>query len=146
MSLYNVFNISGSGMSSQSVRMNAISSNIANAESVSSSVGEVYRAKKPVFQTLMMNHLSGSGDGLSGVHEAGHGVYVSDIVEEEAPTDLRYEPDHPMANEEGYVAYPNINVIAEMTDMISASRGFQNNVEVLNTTRQMMQKVINMGQ
>ena len=144
MSLYNVFDISGSGMSSQSIRMNSISSNIANAESVTSSLGDVYRAKKPIFQTVFLDEMDGNQE--FGVSGAGQGVLVTDIVEDQSPLDMRYEPDHPFANEEGYVAYPNVNVIAEMTDMISASRGFQNNVEVLNTTRQMMQKIINMGQ
>lgn len=148
MSLSNVFNIAGSGMSAQSVRLNTISSNIANAESVSSSIDQTYRARHPVFATLY-NELGG-GQGTGSLFEeqdqTGVGVSVQGIMEDQSNLVPRYEPNHPMADENGYVYYPNVNVVEEMADMISASRSFQSNVEIMNTAKQMMQRVLTLGQ
>lgn len=148
MSLSSVFHIAGSGMSAQSTRLNTISSNIANAETVSSSLEETYRARKPVFATVFADNLkqSGSSSLFAGDDQAGKGVQVKGIVEDQSELQMRYEPDHPMANEEGYVFYPNVNVVEEMADMISASRAFQTNVEMMNTAKQMMQRVLTLGQ
>ncbi|MBQ0756605.1 MAG: flagellar basal body rod protein FlgC [Amphritea sp.] len=144
MSLGNVFDIAGSAMSAQSVRLNTTASNMANAESVSSSEGETYRARKPVFELKRMENLQPGGMPL-GV-QAGQGVNVAGIVESDAPLRQEYNPDHPMADEKGYVYYPNVNVVEEMADMISASRSFQINAEIMNTAKQMMQRALTLGQ
>lgn len=149
MSLSSVFHIAGSGMSAQSTRLNTISSNIANAETVSSSVEETYRARHPVFATVFSENLKHGGSQPSLFVEqdqAGKGVQVRGIVEDQSELQMRYEPDHPAANEQGYVFYPNVNVVEEMADMISASRAFQTNVEMMNTAKQMMQRVLTLGQ
>jgi flagellar basal-body rod protein FlgC len=132
-------------MSAQSVRLNTTSSNIANAESVASSVDQTYRARHPVF---MAQYTAAMGQGVVDpvTGQATAGVNVAGIVESNAPLQQRYEPDHPYANEEGYVAYPNVNVVEEMTNMISASRSFQTNADVMNTAKQMMSQVLNLGQ
>lgn len=144
MSLGNVFDIAGSAMSAQSVRLNTTASNMANAESVSSSEGETYRARKPVFELKQMQSIQ-PGNMPLGV-QAGQGVNVSGIVESDAPLRQEYNPDHPMADEQGYVYYPNVNVVEEMADMISASRSFQINAEIMNTAKQMMQRALTLGQ
>lgn len=143
MPLLNVFDVSGSAMSAQSVRLNTTSSNIANAESVAADPAHTYRARHPVFAQQLARQLNGAGDGPA--EEAGGGVRVVDIVESDAPLDYRYEPDHPYADDEGYVAYPNVSVVEEMADMISASRSFELNVEVMNTARSLAERVLSMG-
>ncbi len=145
MALSSVFDIAGSAMSAQSVRLNTTSSNIANAESVASSVDQTYRARHPVF---MAQYTAAMGQGVVDpvTGQATAGVNVAGVVESNAPLQQRYEPDHPYANEEGYVAYPNVNVVEEMTNMISASRSFQTNADVMNTAKQMMSQVLNLGQ
>lgn len=147
MSLLNVFDIAGSGMSAQTVRMNTTSSNIANAESVSSNTDETYRARQPVFKAQLQSAMQSSpfesmGNGVS----AGSGVDVLGIVESDSPLQLRYEPSHPEANDEGYVSYPNVNIVEEMANMISASRSFQTNVDVMNSAKQMLQQALSLGQ
>lgn len=147
MSLSSVFNIAGSGMSAQSTRLNTISSNIANAETVSSSIDQTYRARHPVFATVLQQSVEGDrGSLFNDQDQAGAGVQVLGIVEDQSELTARYEPDHPMANEDGYVYYPNVNVVEEMADMISASRSFQTNVEMMNTAKQMLQRVLTLGQ
>ncbi|WP_010482856.1 flagellar basal body rod protein FlgC [Pseudomonas sp. S9] len=147
MSLASVFNIAGTGMSAQSTRLNTISSNIANAESVSSNIDQTYRARHPVFAT-MFNQAQGSDGGSLFAEQdaAGSRVHVLGIVEGQSSLMPRYEPTHPAADENGYVYYPNVNVVEEMADMISASRAFQTNVEMMNTAKQMLQKVLTLGQ
>jgi flagellar basal-body rod protein FlgC len=145
MSLYGIFDIAGSGMSAQSIRLNTTASNLANAQSVSSSVDETYKARHPVFAATMQDAFGG-GFGSQPGASAGAGVQVLGIIEDESPYQMRYEPHHPMADEEGYVAYPNVNVVEEMTNMISSSRSFQVNVEVMNTAKTMMQRVLSLGQ
>lgn len=137
MSLLNNFDIAGSAMSAQSVRMNLTASNLANAESVSSSSGATYRARQPVFAPLLDNAM-GDANVV--------GVSVTGIVEKGGPLEKRYEPDHPMANEEGYIFLPNVNVVEEMANMISASRSFQTNVEIVNTTKQMLTSLLRLGE
>ncbi|MAF15400.1 MAG: flagellar basal body rod protein FlgC [Marinomonas sp.] len=149
MSLNNIFAISGSAMSAQTVRLNTVASNIANADSVASSADQTYRARKPVFEQMMTDALRESGwnaseDLVSGA--SGMGVRVAGIVESDAPLEPRYEPNSPMANEEGYVFYPNVNPVEEMADMMSASRSFQTNVEIMNSAKSMMQRMLTLGQ
>ncbi|MDZ5601548.1 flagellar basal body rod protein FlgC [Pseudomonas sp. RP23018S] len=146
MSLANVFNIAGSGMSAQNTRLNTVASNIANAETVSSSIDQTYRARHPVFATTF-EQASGTGQSLfEDQGQAGQGVQVKGIVEDQSELQARYEPSHPAANKDGYVYYPNVNVVQEMADMISASRSFQTNAELMNTAKTMMQKVLTLGQ
>ena len=146
MSLNQIFDIAGSGMSAQSIRLNTTASNIANADSPSSSIDQVYRARKPVFaavvQEAMVQSMADSMEGLP----ASQGVKVSGIVESDAALEMRFEPDHPMADERGYVLYPNVNIVEEMADMLSASRSFQTNVDVMDAAKTMMQRVLTLGQ
>lgn len=143
MSLYNVFNITGTGMSAQSVRLNTTASNLANAQSVASSVNETYKARHPVFAEMLTD---GFLKEREGVFDTNGGVEVLGIVESKAPYNLRYEPHHPMADDKGFVTYPNVNVVEEMTNMISASRSFQMNVELMNTAKTLAQRVLSLGQ
>src|SRR5690554_424443 len=144
MSLNKIFDIAGSAMTAQSIRLNTVASNLANAESASSSVDTTYRARKPIFAVIQQQALNGVAGGMD--EQASKGVQVAGIVESQAPLDMRYEPNHPMANEEGYVLYPNVNVVEEMADMISSSRSFQMNVEVMDSAKTMMQRVLTLGQ
>ena len=147
MSLSSVFNIAGSGMSAQTTRLNTVASNIANAETVSSSIDQTYRARHPVFATMFQAGQNGGSDSLFREQgAAGSGVQVLGVVEDQSNLEARYEPNHPAANEKGYVYYPNVNVVEEMADMISASRSFQTNAEMMNTAKTMMQKVLTLGQ
>jgi flagellar basal-body rod protein FlgC len=146
MSLASVFNIAGTGMSAQSTRLNTISSNIANAETVSSSIDQTYRARHPVFATMFQNAQQGSDSLFADQDQSGAGVQVLGVIEDQSSLSPRYEPNHPAADANGYVYYPNVNVVEEMADMISASRAFQTNVEMMNTAKQMMQRVLTLGQ
>lgn len=149
MSLVNIFDVSGSGMNAQSVRLNTTASNLANAQTASSSVDQVYRARHPVFaeiQNRAMAMGSDSAEFSSGGPSLSGGVQVRGIVESDAPLQRRYEPDHPQADEEGYVFYPNVNPVEEMTNMISASRSFQMNVDVMDAAKQMVQRALTLGQ
>jgi flagellar basal-body rod protein FlgC len=147
MSLSSVFNIAGMGMSAQSTRLNTIASNIANAETVSSSIDQTYRARHPVFATAYQSAQDGDrGSLFADQDNAGVGVQVVGVVEDQSSLMPRYEPNHPAADEGGYVYYPNVNVVEEMADMISASRAFQTNTEMMNTAKQMMQRVLTLGQ
>lgn len=134
MSLFSVFDISGSAMSAQSQRMNVTASNLANADSVAGPDGEAYRAKQVMFETQ-----------AQGRHGVG-GVRVTEVVEDQSPLRLEYRPEHPLANEQGYVQMPNVEPVHEMVNMISASRSYQANVEVLNTSKQMMLKTLTLGE
>jgi flagellar basal-body rod protein FlgC len=138
MSMFKVFDIAGSALSAQSVRLNVTASNLANAESVSSSSGETYKARQPVFAAML--------DKAGMNEQPGVGVEVRGIVESDAPLRKQYEPEHPMADADGYVYRPNVNVVEEMANMISASRSYQSNVEVINTAKQLMLKTLNLGQ
>lgn len=136
MSLFNIFNIAGSGMTAQAQRLNAVASNLANVDSTTSANGQPYRAKQVVFSTTPM--------GANG--QGGAGVRVAAVVEDASPMKLLYDPKHPMANAEGYVAMPNVNPVDEMVNMISASRSYQNNVEVMNTSKSLLLKTLTIGQ
>ncbi len=148
MSLTNVFNIAGTGMNAQSIRLNTTASNIANAETVSSSIDETYKARKPWFQVLekQWDDVDGLNRKLDVRSQVGDGVKIAGIVESDAPLQKRFQPHHPMADEEGYVLYPNVNVVEEMTDMMSSSRSYQMNVEVMKTAKQMLQRTLTLGQ
>ncbi len=140
MSILNVFDVSGSGMAAQSVRLNSTASNIANASSVAADPADTYRARYPVFEAQVAN------DNDARLSPAAAGVQVPRIVESDRPLVVRYEPDHPYADEGGYVTYPNVSVVEEMANMISASRSFQINVEVMNTAKSMAERVLTLGQ
>jgi flagellar basal-body rod protein FlgC len=148
MSLTNVFNIAGTGMNAQSIRLNTTASNIANAETVSSSIEGTYKARKPWFQVLekQWDDAGGLNGKLDVRSQVGDGVKIAGIVESDAPLQKRFQPQHPMADEEGYVLYPNVNVVEEMTDMMSSSRSYQMNVEVMKTAKQMLQRTLTLGQ
>ncbi|NOZ53416.1 MAG: flagellar basal body rod protein FlgC [Gammaproteobacteria bacterium] len=137
MSLFKIFDIAGSGMSAQAIRLNTTASNIANAESVSSSTEKTYRARQPVFSTVF--------DNVNGFDQVG-GVRVNSIIENQAPLRVQYQPDHPMADDNGNIYMPNVNMIEEMANMISASRSFQSNIEVLNTSKQMLLGTLRLGE
>jgi flagellar basal-body rod protein FlgC len=137
MSSFKVFDISGSGMAAQSLRLNTVASNLANANSVSGDPNTVYRARHPVFEAVR-TALGGDGSGAA--------VRVSGITESQAPALARYEPGNPLANEEGYVFAPNVNVVEQMVDMISASRSYQSNVEVMNASKEMLLSTLRLGQ
>lgn len=138
MSLFNVFTITGSGMSAQATRLNTTASNIANADSVSSSIDEVYRARHPVFAAAMQKAADGQ--------ESSAGVQVLGIVESNKPLNIEYAPEHPMADKEGYIYKPNVNVIEEMTNMISASRSYQTNVQLAESAKNMLNKTLQLGE
>ena len=138
MSLLNIFEIAGSAMSAQTVRMNVTASNMANLESVSSSTGETYRARHPVFETVYSGFMQNGA--------ASAGVRVTGIIESQAPLRQEYRPEHPKADENGYIYYPNVNSIEEMTNMMSATRTFQNNVEIINASKQMLLRTLSIGQ
>jgi flagellar basal-body rod protein FlgC len=137
MSLFSVFNTAGSALNAETIRLNATASNLANAESVNGDPGKVYRARQPLFQTMMDQ--SQAGD------DSAAGVRVLGVVESTAPPTMRYQPDHPLANKDGYIYMSNVNPIEEMTNMISANRSFATNVEAINTARDLLLKTISMG-
>jgi len=142
MSSFKIFDIAGSGLSAQSVRLNTVASNLANADSVSGDPSTVYKARHPVFQAVQQQ-LQGAAN-LDNQSEAT--VRVAGIVESQAAPQMRYDPGNPLANADGNVFAPNVNVIEEMTDMISASRAFQDNVEVMNTSKDLMLATLKLGQ
>lgn len=134
MSMLNVFKIAGSALNAQSLRLNTTASNLANADSVVGSDGQPYRAKQVVFAATP----------LAGV--GAQGVRVTQVVDSAAPLRMVYDPANPAANGEGYVSMPNVNVVEEMVNMISASRSYQSNAEVMNTAKTLLQKTLAIGQ
>jgi flagellar basal-body rod protein FlgC len=138
MSLFNVFDITATGMSAQSVRINTTASNIANADSVSSSVDKTYRARHPVFAAELQKAAGNQGEAV--------GVQVLGIVESNKPLNVEYAPDHPMADANGYIYKPNVNVVEEMTNMISASRSYQTNVQLAESAKSMVNRTLTLGQ
>ncbi|PAY01253.1 flagellar basal body rod protein FlgC [Pseudoalteromonas sp. HM-SA03] len=142
MSLYNVFDIAGSGMSAQNVRLNTTASNISNANSVSSSQDTVYRARHPVFAA----ELSKAAASQNNVAGSSVGVKVLGVVESDKPLQVEYNPNHPSADANGYIYKPNVNVVEEMANMVSASRSYQTNVQVADAAKQMLSKTLQLGQ
>lgn len=134
MSLFNVFDIAASAMTAQSQRLNVVASNLSNADSATSASGQPYRAKQVVFSTAPVGAAGASG------------VRVSGVIEDSAPLKQVYEPKHPLADEKGYVSMPNVNVVDEMVNMISASRSYQNSVEMMNTAKTLLMKTLTLGQ
>ncbi|NYT79041.1 flagellar basal body rod protein FlgC [Alcaligenaceae bacterium] len=138
MSTFSIFDIAGSALSAQSQRMNVTASNLANADSVIGPNGQPYKARQVVFQ---MRPFSGQGDA-----DAVGGVNVVAVVESTAPPRMRYDPHNPLADANGYVTMPNVDVVAETVNMISASRSYQANVEVINTAKSLMARTLSIGQ
>ncbi|MBS1190267.1 MAG: flagellar basal body rod protein FlgC [Rhodocyclaceae bacterium] len=139
MSFKQISQIAGSAMTAQTVRLNTVASNLANAHSASGKEADTYRARKPVFAAVA--GLEGAGGQLPGAR-----VQVLDVVESTEPVNKSYEPDHPLANDEGMVFYPNVNPVAEMTDMMAASRAFETNVEVLQRVKGMQHSLLKLGE
>lgn len=135
MSLFNVFNVAGSAMSAQGQRLNTVASNLANADSTTSATGQPYRAKHVVFSAVPLNG-----------NAATSGVKVQEVVEDASPPRKVYDPKNPVADENGYVSMPNVNVVEEMVNMISASRSYQTNVETMNAAKNMLAKTLTIGQ
>ena len=134
MSMFKVFDIAGSAMTAQSQRLNVVASNLANADSVTGPNGQAYRAKQVVFSELAFGGATGSG------------VKVTGVTEDKSPGKQVYDPKNPLANTEGYVTMPNVNVVDEMVNMIAAARSYQNNVEMMNTAKSLMLKTLTLGQ
>ncbi|HQX58411.1 MAG: flagellar basal body rod protein FlgC [Rhodoferax sp.] len=134
MSMFSIFGVSGSAVSAQSQRLNVVASNLANADAVAGPDGQAYKARQVVFQTVPMGSDSAAG------------VKVRSVIESEAPMHKVHNPTHPMADAQGYVTQSNVNTVEEMVNMISASRAYQNNVEVMNTAKSLLLKTLQMGQ
>ncbi len=134
MSMFSIFNVSGSAISSQSQRLNVVASNLANADAVAGPDGQGYKARQVVFETVPMGS------------DASSGVKVKSIQESNEPLKRVHNPAHPSADAEGYVNQSNVNPVEEMVNMISASRSYQNNVEVMNTAKSLLLKTLQMGQ
>ena len=133
MSLFNIFNVSGSAMSAQAQRLNATASNLANVDSATSASGQAYRAKQVVFEAVP----------IAGGATA---VKVREVIEDPSPLKMMYDPKHPMADDKGYVAMPNVNAVDEMVNMLSASRSYQTNVETMNAAKTLLLKTLTIGQ
>ena len=138
MSAFSVFDIAGSGMTAQSLRLNLVASNISNANSVAGSADKVYKSRQPVFAAELHSAINQQ-------NTAGK-VKVLGVVESQAPPVMEYNPNHPMADATGYIYKSNVNTVEEMANMMSSSRAYQNNVEVLNTAKQLMLQTLKMGQ
>jgi len=138
MSMFRIFDVAGSAVSAQSQRLNVVASNLANADTVAGPDGSAYKARQVVFQTRMMGSL-GQGD-------VNAGVTVSTITEDQTPGRRVHDPKHPSADADGYVTYSNVNPVEEMVNMISASRSYQNNIEVMNTAKSLLLKTLQIGQ
>jgi flagellar basal-body rod protein FlgC len=134
MSMFKIFNVAGSAVSAQSQRLNVVASNLANADTVAGPDGQAYKARQVVFSTTPMG-----GVGTAGVN-------VSQVTEDQTPGRRQFDPKHPQADAEGYVTYSNVNAVEEMVNMISASRSYQNNIEVMNTAKSLLSKTLQMGQ
>jgi flagellar basal-body rod protein FlgC len=138
--MFSIFNVSGSAVSAQSQRLNVVASNLANVDTVAGPDGQAYKARQVVFQTQMMGATGTVGDAGSA------GVRVSTISEDQTPGRKVHDPKNPQADADGYVTYSNVNAVEEMVNMISASRSYQNNVEVMNTAKSLLLKTLQMGQ
>jgi flagellar basal-body rod protein FlgC len=137
MSMFNIFSVAGSAVSAQSQRLNVVASNLANADTVAGPDGQAYKARQVVFQTQLMDAL--------GQNPGAAGVTVSNVAEDQTPGRRVHDPKHPQADAEGYVTYSNVNAVEEMVNMLSASRSYQNNVEVMNTAKSLLLKTLQIG-
>ncbi len=133
MSLFNIFNVSGSAMSAQAQRLNTVASNLANADSATSASGQAYRAKQVVFEAVPLA-------------AGGTAVKVQKVIEDPSPMKLVYDPKNPLADDKGYVTMPNVNTVDEMVNMLSASRSYQTNVETMNAAKSLLLKTLTLGQ
>lgn len=138
MSLFRVMEIASTGMTAEGVRLNTTASNIANANSVSSSYDQTYKARHPVFAAELERASQSQGDGK--------GVQVLGVVESQKPLQIEYSPGHPMADQNGYIYKPNVSVVEEMADMMSASKSYETNVQVADTTKRIFRRVLMLGQ
>ena len=136
MSLLDVFNLSGSALTAQDIRLNTISRNIANAESVSSTPEATYRAQTPIFKAVYDEFAPGNQQA----------VKVVDIVQDASPPQRQYDPGNPLSDDDGYIYMPNVNRVEEMSNMMAASRSFQINVEVMNTSKELLLRTLTLGQ
>ena len=134
MSMFSIFSVSGSAISAQSQRLNVVASNLANVDAVAGPDGQAYKARQVVFQTAPMGADSSAG------------VRIKSIQEDNSPGKRVHDPSHPLADAQGYVNHSNVNAVEEMVNMISASRSYQNNVEVMNTAKSLLLKTLQMGQ
>jgi flagellar basal-body rod protein FlgC len=141
MSMLKIFDVAGSAVSAQSQRLNVVASNLANADTVAGPDGSFYKARQVVFKTQLMGSLGGQS-----ARDASAGVRVSNITEDQAPGRRVLDPKHPSADANGYVTYSNVSPVEEMVNMISASRSYQNNIEVMNTARNLLLKTLQIGQ
>jgi flagellar basal-body rod protein FlgC len=132
--MFSIFNVSGSAVSAQSQRLNVVASNLANADAVAGPDGQAYKSRQVLFETVPMGS------------EESSGVKVSAIKESNEPFKRTHNPTHPAADADGYVTQSNVNPVEEMVNMISASRSYQNNVEVMNTAKTLLLKTLQMGQ
>jgi flagellar basal-body rod protein FlgC len=135
MSLFSILDVAGSALTAQSQRLNTTASNLANADSATSSTGTPYKAKQVVFSAQSVNPQDNSV-----------GVRVSNVIEDQSPGRRVHDPKHPLADKDGYVTMPNVNVIEEMVNMISASRSYQTNAELMNTAKTLLLKTLQIGQ
>ena len=138
MSMLKILDVASSAVSAQSQRLNVVASNLANADTVAGPDGKAYKARQVVFQTTLM--------GAAGQRDSTAGVRVSTVTEDQTPGRRVHDPKHPSADAEGYVTYSNVNAVEEMVNMISASRSYQNNVEVMNTAKSLLLKTLQIGQ
>ncbi|MFO1330400.1 MAG: flagellar basal body rod protein FlgC [Rubrivivax sp.] len=138
MSMFKIFDVAGSAVSAQSQRLNVVASNLANADTVAGPDGQAYKARQVVFQTVLMGSRDQPQDAA--------GVRVSTVREDQAAGRRVHDPKHPAADADGYVTYSNVNAVEEMVNMISASRSYQNSIEVMNTARSLLQKTLQLGQ
>ena len=138
MGMMNIFNVSGSAASAQSQRLNVVASNLANADTVAGPDGQAYKARQVTFQTQLMGEIAGDATAA--------GVRVSTVSEDQTPGRRVHDPKHPAADADGYVTYSNVNAVEEMVNMISASRSYQNNIEVMSTAKSLLLKTLQMGQ
>ena len=142
MSVTDIYSITGSAMTAQTVRLNTVASNLANADAVSASPDDAYKALKPVFATVYQKTQMATETGAYPNAE----VRIVDVVQSAGQAEKRFEPNNPLAGDEGYVYYPDIDVVSEMADMMSATRSFETNVEVLSNVRSMQQGLLRLGQ
>lgn len=141
MSFTDIYSIAGSAMNAQTVRLNTVASNLANADAVSANPEDAYKALKPVFATVYSKTQLAASEGVYPNAE----VRIVDVVQSSQQAEKRFEPSNPLANDEGYVFYPGIDVVAEMADMMSATRSFETNVEVLSNVKSMQQGLLRLG-
>ena len=138
MSMFKIFDVSASAVSAQSQRLNVVASNLANADTVAGPDGQAYKARQVVFQTALM--------GVGANRDSAAGVTVSTITEDQTPGRRVHDPKHPAADAEGYVTFSNVNAVEEMVNMISASRSYQNNVDMMNTAKTLLLKTLTLAQ